>query len=118
MIRDYTKLTSGTSSAGQSVLHVLGIDLDELEWQDLALCDGMNTNDFYDNYESNLVVAKAIDQACLSCPVMKQCLEAGTENNEWGVWGGIYLTSGKPDKNRNSHKTPEIWEEVRERISE
>lgn len=99
-------------------LSVLGIDLEDLEWQDLALCKGMPTNDFHDNYESNERVARVIDQVCLSCPVMAQCLERGTENNEWGVWGAIYLTSGKPDVNRNSHKTQEVWDAVRERISD
>lgn len=100
------------------LLETLGIDVDELEWQDLALCAGMETNKFYDEYESNERVARMIDQACLSCPVLAQCLERGTENGEYGVWGGIYLTSGKPDNNRNSHKTPDIWEAIRERISD
>lgn len=97
---------------------ILGIDLEELEWQDLALCDGMPTNMFYDDYETDEQVAKMVDAACLSCPVMAQCLERGIENSEWGVWGSIYLTSGKRDENRNSHKTPEIWSEIRSRISE
>lgn len=98
------------------VQSVLGIDLEELEWQDLALCDGMPTNMFYDDYESDEQVAKVVDEACLSCPVMAQCLQRGVENGEWGVWGAIYLTSGKPDNNRNSHKTPEVWNAIRERI--
>lgn len=97
---------------------VLGIDLEELEWSDLSLCAGMPTNMFYDDYESDEQVAKIVDQACLSCPVMAQCLQRGIDNNEWGVWGGIYLTSGKPDTNRNAHKTQDIWELVRERIGE
>lgn len=95
---------------------VLGIDLEDLEWQDLSICHGMPTNDFYDNYESNERVARVIDQACLSCPVMAQCLQRGVENHEWGVWGGIFLVSGKPDANKNSHKTPEVWEAIRRRI--
>ena len=112
-------MESGKSTTGMSdVLAALGIDLETLEWQDLAICSGMDTNDFYENYESNERVAKMIDQACLSCPVMKQCLEAGTINGEHGVWGGIYLTAGKRDKNRNSHKTEAVWEAVRERIVE
>lgn len=99
------------------VLTVLGIDPEELEWQDFAICSQMDTNLFYEEYESDENVAKMIDQACLSCPVMTQCLMRGMENSEWGVWGGIYLTSGKQDKNRNSHKTEEVWQEIKERIS-
>lgn len=100
------------------VLSVLGIDVEELEWQDLALCSGMDTNFFYDDYESDVNVARVVDEGCLSCPVMAQCLERGVENGEWGVWGGIYLVSGRPDKNRNSHKGQDIWSQIRERIGE
>ena len=99
------------------VLSVLGIDVDELEWQDLSLCSEMDTNLFYDDYETDDNVARMVDEVCLSCPVMAQCLERGIENGEWGVWGGIYLTSGKQDKNRNSHKTQEVWDQIREKIS-
>lgn len=99
-----------------SVPSELGLDLDELEWQDLALCRGMETNLFYDEYEAKESVAKAVDEACLSCPVFAQCLRAGVENGEWGVWGATFLVSGKADKNKNSHKTPEVWEAIRERI--
>lgn len=99
-------------------LSVLGIDLEELEWQDLALCENMPTNWFYDDYESDVQVANTVDEACLSCPVLAQCLQRGTENGEWGVWGGIYLTSGKPDKNRNSHKSTDVWGQLRERIGD
>ena len=97
-------------------LNALGIDLEELEWQDLAICDGMPTNLFYDDYESSESVAKMVDQACLSCPVMAQCLQQGVDNGEWGVWGGIYLAGGTPDQNRNKHKTEDIWNEIREHI--
>lgn len=99
-------------------LSVLGIDLEALEWQDLALCDGMETNLFYDDYESDEQVANMVDQACLSCPVLAQCLQRGVDNGEWGVWGGIYLVGGKPDMNRNAHKTPDIWQHIKERIGD
>jgi hypothetical protein len=48
---------------------------------------------------------------------MKQCLQMGVENGEWGVWGGIYLTSGKKDTNKNAHKTKEVWDAIAKRIS-
>lgn len=106
------------TGAMSSVQDVLGIDLDELQWIDLALCDGtMDTNMFFDDYEADEQVAKVVDEACLSCPVMAQCLQRGMDNNEWGVWGGIYLVAGKADKNRNSHKTEEVKQAMREKIS-
>jgi hypothetical protein len=101
-----------------SALDILGIDLEDLEWPPFALCKGLDTNTFYDLYEQDEFIAKATDELCSSCPVRKQCLRQGIENSEWGVWGGLYLVAGKPDKNRNSHKTAEDWKEVREVISE
>lgn len=98
------------------VLSLLGLDLDSLEWQELAVCEGMDVNLFYDDYESDNNVANMIDEACLSCPVMAQCLQEGFANGEWGVWGGIYLTSGKVDKNRNTHKSKETWKRIEEKI--
>jgi hypothetical protein len=77
----------------------------------------LETNLFYDHYESDEQVAFNTDQTCLSCPILKQCLQRGMENGEWGVWGAIYLTGGKPDDNKNSHKTEEVWNAIRERIS-
>lgn len=100
-----------------SLLDELGIDLEDLEWKDLAICDGtMPTNMFFDEYEADEQVAKVVDEACLSCPVMVQCLTEGMENGEWGVWGGIYLVSGKKDANRNSHKTEEVWDAIKEKL--
>lgn len=99
-------------------LSELGLDPDDLDWKQLSLCSKMDTNMFYDGYESDVQVAKLVDQVCLSCPVMPQCIERGVENSEWGVWGAVYLVSGKQDKNRNAHKTAEVWEAIGERIGE
>jgi hypothetical protein len=41
----------------------------------------------------------------------------GIENSEWGVWGGCSLTAGKPDNNKNSHKTKQDWDTVRSVIN-
>lgn len=94
-------------------LDALGIDPETLEWQDLSLCHGSPTELFFDEYESNENVAKMVDEMCMACPVRKQCLKIGVENSEWGVWGGVFLVSGKADPNRNDHKTPEVWEDIR-----
>ncbi len=94
----------------------LGIDRENFAWQDLALCGNMATNLFYEDYEYDSNVAQVVDQICLSCPVMKQCLEAGMDNGEVGVWGGFYLVSGKVDETKNSHKTPEVMAEFAEVI--
>lgn len=102
----------------RSIIEQLGFDPDDLEWHDLVLCANMDTELFYERYETSTAIANVVDQMCLSCPVLAQCLTKGTENSEWGVWGGIYLASGKPDNNRNAHKSEETWNKIRERISE
>lgn len=93
------------------------LDVETAEWKDLAVCFGTDTNLFFDYYESDTMMAKTVDSMCLSCPIMSQCLEMGTDNSEWGVWGGIYLVSGKPDANRNAHKTKEVWDGIKQRIT-
>lgn len=104
-------ITMGYGSSQNNMskfLNSLGIDKDLLQWQDLALCLGMETNLFFDAYETDVNIAKSIDQACMSCPVIAMCYKYGTESDNYGVWGGVYLSSGTPDKSKNSHKTKEI----------
>ena len=96
-----------------SILNDLGIDKDDFDWFDLAICRGMDTNLFFDKYEVDVNIAKNIDEACLSCPVIKMCYQAGSENDEYGVWGGIYLNSGSIDKSKNIHKTQEVWKRLK-----
>jgi hypothetical protein len=96
----------------------LGLDPEDFEWNDLALCQGMPTTMFYDDYEKDVEVAKQVDQVCLSCPVIAQCFFKGSEGN-FGVWGGIYWNgAGKPDRNKNSHKTDEVNDEIRDKVSQ
>lgn len=96
-----------------NILNDLGIDKDDFGWWHLAVCRGMDTNLFYDKYEIDQNVAKNIDEACLSCPVLKMCYDSGVENSEYGVWGGVYLTAGDIDKTKNLHKTQEVWKRLR-----
>lgn len=98
-------------------LEELGLDPEEFEWHDLALCQGMPTTMFYDDYEKDVEVAKQVDEACLSCPVISQCFFKGQDGN-FGVWGGVYWNgAGKPDKNKNSHKSESKWDELRDKVS-
>lgn len=91
------------------ILDLLNVDPQDIDWTDLAACSGLQTNFFFDDYENDPVLAKNIDEMCIACPVSKYCLDAGMSNNEYGVWGGIYLSLGKLDKTRNSHKTQDVW---------
>lgn len=96
-----------------NILNNYRYDENDIEWQDLAGCLGMDTLLFFEKYETDVQIAKAVDQCCLACPVRKMCHQAGVDNSEYGVWGGVYLTLGKPDKIKNIHKTKEIWKKVK-----
>jgi len=97
-----------------NILNDLGVtEKDNVSWQDLALCQGMDTNLFFEKYETDIETAKAVDEACLSCPVRKICYDNGVSNNEDGVWGGVYLSGGSVDKKRNPHKTKEVWRRLK-----
>ena len=113
--RDYG---ASTTEMSRGLLELLGIDPEDIKWQDLSMCRGMDRELWFDKYESDEKVAQSTDEICLSCPVLKQCLMAGIENNEHGCWGGVFLVSGKPDKNRNSHKSDNTWNELQERIGD
>lgn len=95
------------------ILNDLGVDEEDLSWYHLSVCRGMDTDLFYEKYESDVNIAKNIDEACLSCPVSKQCYASGEENNEYGVWGGIYLNAGSIDRSRNVHKTQDTWKKLK-----
>lgn len=96
-----------------SVYDALGIDADSLEWQDLAICHGHDTRRFHEGYEESARIARTTDAQCLSCPVRRQCLQAGVEGKEWGCWGGVFLVNGKADPTKNAHKTQDIWDQIR-----
>ena len=96
-----------------NILNDLGVDESSFTWQDLAVCRGMDVNLFFDKYEIDINIAKGIDEACLSCPVSKICYAAGVENNDYGVWGGVYLNAGSVDKSKNIHKTKDVWNRLR-----
>jgi hypothetical protein len=96
-----------------NILNNLGVDEDDFDWFHLAICRGMDTNLFYDKYESDPNIAKNIEEMCLSCPVLAICYKNGIDNNEYGVWGGVFLNAGLIDKTKNLHKTSEIWKRLK-----
>lgn len=91
----------------------LGIDELDVKWYHLSACKNMSINWFYDDYESDKELAKQIDQVCLHCPVVKQCHDEGVANKEKGVWGGVFMDLGRPDKQHNSHKDTETWKQLK-----
>ena len=98
-----------------SILNSLGVDEEDFDWYDLAICRGMDTNLFYDQYEADQNIAKNIDEMCLSCPVLEMCFKAGKEMNEYGVWGGVFMNSGSIGKSKNLHKTADTWKRLKKK---
>jgi hypothetical protein len=98
-----------------NILNDLGLDEDSFNWQDIAVCKGMDTNLFFDKYETDINIAKGIDEACIACPVSKICYDSGVKNNDYGVWGGIYLNAGSIDKSKNIHKTQDTWKRLKKK---
>lgn len=82
------------------------------EWKDEAACQGYDTNLFFDKYEDDPSLRKAVDKVCAECPVAKQCFAVGVSQKEWGVWGGIYLENGKISREFNRHRTKPEWAET------
>jgi hypothetical protein len=79
------------------------------KWQDDAKCLGMDTNIFFDKYEEDHAIARAVDKLCQGCPVNKTCFAVAVSNKDWGVHGGVYLKDGVIDKEFNAHKSKDDW---------
>lgn len=79
------------------------------DWSLNAKCLNLDTNLFFDKYEEDDGIRKAIDSLCKECPVQKECVAAAVSRQEYGVWGGIYFENGKISKEFNSHKKQEEW---------
>ncbi len=84
-----------------TMLEMLGIDPDCVDWWQLAKCRGMDTNIFYDKAEENPIIYDNAKQLCMACPVRRSCLAEGTKYKGFGIWGGEYLQLGVP---KNLHK--------------
>lgn len=102
----------------QDLYETLGVDPDDIKWEDLALCQGTDLSLYYEQYENDEDTARTVDEVCLSCPVLATCLRAGNERGEWGVWGAVYLVNGKMEPSRNKHKNKAVWKRIRERVGE
>jgi WhiB family redox-sensing transcriptional regulator len=58
----------------------------EVDWQNDAICRGMDPNLFYVKRGGSSRYARAV---CARCPVVDACLEYAIANKEtFGIWGG------------------------------
>ena len=82
------------------------------KWSKYASCLDFDTDLFFDKYEESEQIASTVDVLCQKCPVQRDCLAAGVSNQEWGVWGGVYLENGKISKEFNKHKDNQDWFDI------
>jgi len=62
-------------------------DVDELGWQDRALCAQTDPEAFFPEKGGSTREAKRV---CRSCEVRSECLEYALEHDErFGIWGGM-----------------------------
>jgi WhiB family redox-sensing transcriptional regulator len=62
-------------------------DVDELGWQDQALCAQTDPEAFFPEKGGSTREAKRV---CRSCEVRAECLEYALEHDErFGIWGGM-----------------------------
>lgn len=86
---------------------------DNFAWMRDGSCVGMNPEWFSSEYEKYPKQRPHIDEICYHCPVQRECLAKGSDN-EYGLWGGVFWDgTGKPDKDKNKHKTDKDWERIR-----
>jgi WhiB family redox-sensing transcriptional regulator len=61
--------------------------VDELQWQERALCAQTDPEAFFPEKGGSTREAKRV---CLSCEVRVECLEYALANDErFGIWGGL-----------------------------
>jgi WhiB family redox-sensing transcriptional regulator len=62
-------------------------DVEELEWQERALCAQTDPEAFFPEKGGSTREAKKV---CLSCEVRVECLEyALSQDERFGIWGGL-----------------------------
>ncbi len=62
-------------------------DVEELAWQEQALCAQTDPEAFFPEKGGSTREAKRV---CLSCDVRNDCLEYALANDErFGIWGGL-----------------------------
>jgi len=72
-------------------------EVDELGWQDRALCAQTDPAIFFPSEGESAGPAKAV---CAVCPSRLPCLEWSLERDELGVWGGMSRAEREREQQR------------------
>ncbi len=66
---------------------VVNDEIDEMGWQEKALCAQTDPEAFFPEKGGSTREAKKV---CLSCEVRAECLDYALKNDErFGIWGGL-----------------------------
>lgn len=66
---------------------VVNEEIDEMGWQEKALCAQTDPEAFFPEKGGSTREAKKV---CLSCEVRSECLDYALKNDErFGIWGGL-----------------------------
>ena len=66
-------------------------------WQEQAVCQGMDTETFFTMSNKGIIDAKRV---CTACPVVDQCLDWALRHEFWGVWGGMSSNERRYERRR------------------
>lgn len=83
-----------------------------VDWKEEASCLNLDTNIFFDKYEEDEDLRRAVDNLCNACPVRRTCLLDAISRHEYGVHAAVYLENGKISREFNNHKKPADWFKV------
>jgi len=75
----------------------------EVDWRDLALCQGMNTDTFFPVSSAGPMLSDIMEakKVCASCPVRSPCLTFAVDQRiDHGIWGGLTETERRSIKLR------------------
>jgi WhiB family transcriptional regulator, redox-sensing transcriptional regulator len=71
----------------QDIVRLPLTEVEELSWQERALCAETDPESFFPEKGGSTREAKRI---CTSCEVRRECLEFALANDErFGIWGGL-----------------------------
>lgn len=77
--------------------------MNNINWQDNALCIGKDTNWFFPEMgvKGSAEQARNVKNFCKACSVRQECLNTAIENDEqFGIWGGLTPKERNNLKNR------------------
>lgn len=77
-----------------NLVELLGVEPDVADWNSLAKCRHISPELFFELSEEDDQVMSSVQECCSLCPVQKQCLKAGANGKEYGVWGGVLFDRG------------------------